>query len=139
MDHEVYILAPIWIPPADCEWFDLVGGSNVDKTSAVTLASLTLPVDQRGIIRWFGQDIPNKDKVDSIVWRIKINGGPDKVYGTVQGLISEFKSPTDILIRIPKGGTVELTAETTDVDTIYCAGRLKGWYWRMKDHGSNSN
>ena len=133
MSEEVYIKIPWWIPPSNAEWFDLVEDAPIiDTDGEVTLINFKLPVDQRAVIRWFGQevcDVTKRSKENLVTWRIKVNNGPDKVYGYVKGIISTIKAPTETLIRIPTGKNFQLTVNTTSTTALDVIGRLKGWYW----------
>lgn len=125
-----YPRAPWWFPPDNGDWFDnTVSGSVTLATSPLPLFSFTLNDIERGVIRWFGQAIspPNNDTL--ITWQILVNGAPDRVYGSIVGLISSIVMPTETLIRLPKRSTVVLQVSTTNVAAITCTGRLKGWSW----------
>ena len=134
MDEQVYIKAPWWFPPSDAEWIDLVGDGEVDSNSdLVTLVSLKLPEGSRGVVRWFGQDIDNEQYINNITWMIKINGGPDKVYGKIRGRLSTILQPSRCLIRIPQGKTISFSVTSDNVNTARCIGRLQGWHWLKRE------
>lgn len=120
---------PYWYPPRTCQWFDLIADAVITNSEA-TLVDFTLPIASIGTIRWFGQKVCTPiTNWDAITWSIRINGGPDVVYGTIVGEISDFIAPLDIMIKLNRGDNIKLIASTTSASSIHVIGRLKGWYW----------
>lgn len=123
-------VSPPWIEPTlDSEWFDLIEDLVITSVGVVTtLVSLTLPTACLGRIKWFGQEVKTPNKDDKVEWKIKINDGPDKTYGSVIGRISTIEAPTETFILIPRAGTIKLDVIATEAN-IRVIGRLKGWFW----------
>ncbi len=124
----VYPRMPWWVPSGDADWFDYVANATINNNSA-TLINFTLPDTDRGVIRWFGQTILQSGMDNLVTWNILVNGGPDRVYGSIVGLISTTINPTETLIRLPKGSQVQLNVSTINIGNIDVIGRLKGWSW----------
>lgn len=119
---------PYWDPPRESIWYDLVEDVTVSNTDGdVELLSFALPIASIGTIRWFGQ--LSSGSYDNITWKIRVNDGPDTVYGTVRGLISTLEAPDDILVKIPRGGKIKLLVSCNIATPVRAIGRLKGWYW----------
>lgn len=119
---------PYWYPPLESVWYDLVEDATISSTSGeVVLSTFTLPIASIGTIRWFGQR--SSGSYDPITWKIRVNDGPDTVYGNIRGLISELHNPNDILVKVPRAGIIKLTVSSTSASPLTVTGRLKGWYW----------
>lgn len=120
-------LTPLWYPPRNAFWFDLFGDQivNIGET---TLISYQLPVGDVGVVRWFAQDITTPSEWDSITWKILVNSNPDKMYGNIIGKISNLDIPTDVMVKIYRGGLLKLVVSSTK-NNIRVIGRLKGWHW----------
>lgn len=130
MDDAIFIRIPWWFPPHNAFWFDEIGANDVSvNTGNITLIDYQLPLATRGVVRWFGQEVSNTGKKSAVTWNIQINGSPDKVYGSVVGIISTIEAPTETLIKIPKGGNIKLIVSSSDLENISVIGRFKGWHW----------
>lgn len=121
--------APWSEPFPECEWFDLVEDVTLTPGTSSTLLTLTIPTGWNGRVKWFGQHIYNSGSYSNIRWRIYINNGPDKVYGTVVGQISTLLEPTEVFMFLSSNDIIRLDVENIGAVNITLAGRLKGWYW----------
>lgn len=125
-----YPRMPWWMPPYNAIWFDQVGSATVTNlNSPLSLVQFNLNKNERGVIRWFGQTLNPANVDNQVTWQMLIDGSPDRVYGSIVGLISSVIVPTETLIKIPAGGTVSLQVSTANVTGIQAIGRLKGWSW----------
>jgi hypothetical protein len=123
-----------WLSPTPASiWFDHVAAVTLGGNATETLIEFDIPLASRGIIKWLGQDIPT-GRWSDVKWQLKINGGPDTVYGSIVGEISKLYDPTETFILIPRSSKVQLVAQNlTAVGSLQVLGRLKGWYWPEKD------
>lgn len=136
--EQVEPITPWWTPPYEADWFDYANDATINNTTGITvLFTFTIPSSSIGVIRWFGQDVDDITKENSVVWRIKLNDAPDEVYGYIKGSISTLKAPTETLIRLSKGVKVSLEVYTTNIANLVVKGRLKGWTWT--EEYSNAN
>lgn len=120
--------SPPWHAPfPNCEWFDLVKDVIINNSSA-TLIDFTLPIGSEGVVKWFGQDLSPASWND-VTWKLRINGGPDKVYGNIIGQVAQLIIPTEVFIMLPDKANITLEVSTTLIANITAIGRLKGWYW----------
>ena len=121
---------PYWYPPKECLWFDYVNGTNIVQADGeITIINFTIPIASIGTIRWLGQRLCSVANFGTITWKIKINSGPDTVYGSIVGEISDLTSPLDIMIKLPKGANIQMSVQSSSATSLYIVGRLKGWYW----------
>lgn len=120
-------LTPLTFSPYDAIWFDYVSSAIINNDTQ-TLISFELPLASVGVIRWVGQDIATPNMESSVTWKILVNGGPDKVYGSIVGLISTIKSPTETMIKLTRGTKVIMQSSSTS-SNVRVFGRLKGWHW----------
>lgn len=121
---------PYWYPPIESRWFDHIEDATLAAGQMnVTLVQFELPLASIGTIRWFGQRVCNGASFDNLIWNIKINEGPDIVYGNIIGDISSFNDPLDMIIKLPRAASVKLVVSNTGVAPKTVIGRLKGWHW----------
>ncbi len=132
-DYEGIFIVPPWIyPPFDARWFDEVADESLAPGEEKTIIEFETPLSSPGVIKWFGQGITNDTEQGfiNIVWKLRIDGGPDKVYGNVIGEISSILNPTEVFITFKGNTKIELIVQNTSSTTTYSVvGRLKGWYW----------
>ncbi len=128
-----YDKLPPWnYPPFDARWFDKIASTTIGTSVTITLISFIVPSTSPGIIKWFGQGVdPNADEgFANLTWQIKVNRGPDLIYGSITQEISTFLEPTEVFVQIPINSLVELVVTNNSTTTTFAiSGRLKGWYW----------
>lgn len=116
-------------PPEEAFWFDYITDAQVAAGATVTLISFNIPSASRGVIKWFGQDVCIPGTASSVIWKITINGGPDRTYGSIVGLISTIQDPTETLMLLKRSSEIKLIVENTGSVAFNIIGRLKGWHW----------
>ncbi len=122
-------LTPWWWPVEDAVWFDYIEDVNLVAVQEQTIIDFTLPVASRGVIRWFGQAVYAANYWDYIKWQIKVNSGPDRVYGSIVGEISSIQVPTDTYIPLTRGAHAQLIVSNIGTQTSRVVGRIRGWHW----------
>lgn len=123
------VQVPWQIPPKEALWFDHVADKLVVVGDTATLIRFEIPSASEGVIKWFGQEVCSPGTANDVIWKIRINDGPDRTYGSIVGLISTIQDPTETFILLKRSSEIKLVVKNTGSVAFNIIGRLKGWHW----------
>lgn len=135
----IYSLPPPTVhPPPHANQFRAQGinAGQVLADEEVTLGTFTLPTGMVGVIRLIEFDVNSLLLTSIIDFRIRVGGMIPtgwtwRPFATVAAFFAKEFPPESVLINVPEGATVNVTAEILDAGTYTVGGDLQGWFYPL--------
>lgn len=135
----IYSLPPPTVhPPPHANQFR-AQGINAGQALAdgeVTLGTFTLPNGMVGVIRLVEFDVNSLLLTSIIDFRIRVGGMIPtgwtwRPFATAAAFFAKEFPPESVLVNIPEGATVDVTARVLDAGTYTVGGDLQGWFYPL--------
>lgn len=123
---------PFIVPPKKALGFDEVGDTNLIAGATTNLITLTLGVNERGRIEFFGQEVLDSPVgtaatgFTNLAWEIQVNGSAAARY--VNNQVARLHTPRKVYVKIPKAGRVTVFVRNSHATTTFTiAAGITGW------------
>jgi hypothetical protein len=112
------------------ELFDHYASLSVATTVTASIVTVRVPASvSRGFITLYGHGIDDPSAFVTSVFRIKVNGVPDRFYQNIQDQLAPFGEPREIApILVRPNDLIELEVTNNGGVSKLYAARIRGFY-----------
>lgn len=112
------------------EAFDYYASLSINNGATSIIRAQRVPVSiKRGFITFYGHGIDDPSNFVNSIFRIKINGVPDRYYELIQDQLAPFSEPREIAPILLRGNDlIELEATNNGTTAKLYSARIRGFY-----------